>query len=106
MATRKVTDDSFQAEVLESEKPVIVDFYAEWCAPCKAMAPALEEIAEELAEEVTILKLDADESPDSPTRYGIRGFPTMILFKGGEVTATKLGAGTKRELKEWIQGAL
>lgn len=102
MGIRPVTDDSFQADVLDSDKPVVVDFFAEWCGPCKAIAPALAEIADELADQVTIVKLDADESPESPTRFGVRGFPTMILFKNGEIAATKLGAATKREIKEWI----
>jgi len=106
MASQPITDQSFHADVISADKPVLVDFYAEWCGPCKAMAPALDELAEELADRVTIVKLDADESPEAPTKYGIRGFPTMMLFKNGEVAATKIGAMRKSELKQWIESAL
>jgi thioredoxin 1 len=104
--TKIVTDASFQADVLDSEKPVVVDFFAEWCGPCKMMAPGLAELAEEMADEVTIVKIDAEESPEAPTRYGVRGFPTLIVFKGGEVVATRPGAMRKSELKQWIEGNL
>lgn len=104
--TKIVTDASFQADVLDSEKPVVVDFFAEWCGPCKMMAPGLAELAEEMADDVTIVKIDAEESPEAPTRYGVRGFPTLIVFKGGEVVATRPGAMRKSELKQWIEGNL
>ena len=104
--TKLVTDATFQAEVLDSEKPVVVDFFAEWCGPCKMMAPGLAELAEEMADDVTIVKIDAEESPEAPTRYGVRGFPTLIVFKGGEVVATRPGAMRKSELKSWIEGNL
>ncbi len=104
--TKIITDASFQADVLDSEKPVVVDFFAEWCGPCKMMAPGLAELAEEMADEVTIVKIDAEESPEAPTRYGVRGFPTLIVFKGGEVVATRPGAMRKSELKQWIEGNL
>ena len=104
--TKLVTDATFQAEVLDSEKPVVVDFFAEWCGPCKMMAPGLAELAEEMADDVTIVKIDAEESPEAPTRYGVRGFPTLIVFKGGEVVATRPGAMRKSELKQWIEGNL
>ena len=104
--TKQITDASFQADVLDSDKPVVVDFFAEWCGPCKMMAPGLAELAEEMEDQVTIVKIDAEESPEAPTRYGVRGFPTLIVFKGGEVVATRPGAMRKSELKQWIESSL
>ena len=92
MATKHISDDSFQADVLDSDKPVLVDFWAEWCGPCKMIGPSLEEISEELGEQVTIAKLNIDDHPDAPARYGVGCIPTMILFKGGSPAATKIGA--------------
>jgi len=106
MATKAVTDSSFQADVIDSDLPVLVDFWAEWCGPCKMIGPALEEISGELADKVVIAKVNIDENPDAPGRYGVRGIPTMILFKNGEVSATKVGAAPKSALKSWIEGAL
>jgi thioredoxin 1 len=106
MATKAVTDQSFKADVIDSDKPVVVDFWAEWCGPCKMIAPALEEIAEELGDQVTIAKVDIDANPDAPGRYGVRGIPTMILFKNGEVAATQVGAMPKSAIKDWIQRGL
>ena len=106
MATKHITDASWESDVLNSDKPVLVDFWAEWCGPCRMVAPALEEIAEELGEQVTIAKLDIDENPDAPGRYGVRGIPTMILFKNGQPAATKVGAEPKRQLKAWLEGEL
>ena len=106
MATKHISDDSFQADVLDSDKPVLVDFWAEWCGPCKMIGPSLEEISEELGEQVTIAKLNIDDHPDAPARYGVRGIPTMILFKGGQVAATKIGALPKSKLKEWVESVL
>jgi thioredoxin 1 len=106
MATKKITDDSFQSDVLSSDKPVLVDFWAEWCGPCKMIGPSLEEISEELGEEVTIAKLNIDDNPDAPGRYGVRGIPTMILFKNGAPAATKVGAEPKGKIKAWLEGEL
>ena len=106
MATKAVTDVSFQQDVIAADKPVLVDFWAEWCGPCKMIGPALEEISEELGDEVTIAKINIDENPDAPGKYGVRGIPTMILFKNGEVSATKVGAAPKSALKGWIESVL
>jgi thioredoxin 1 len=106
MPTKAITDSSFSSDVLNSDKPVLVDFWAEWCGPCKMIGPSLEEISEELGEQVTIAKLNIDDNPDAPSRYGVRGIPTMILFKNGEAVATKVGAAPKSALKGWLEGEL
>ena len=106
MATKAITDASFQADVLDSDTPVLVDFWAEWCGPCKMIGPSLEEISNELAGKVVIAKLNIDDNPDAPGRYGVRGIPTMILFKGGAAAATKVGAEPKGRIKAWLEGAL
>jgi thioredoxin 1 len=106
MATKAITDLSFQDDVINSDKPVLVDFWAEWCGPCKMIGPALEEISDELGEKVTIAKINIDENPEAPGKYGVRGIPTMILFKGGQVAATKVGAAPKSALKGWIESEL
>lgn len=106
MATKSVTDASFQQEVLGASKPVLVDFWAEWCGPCRMIAPALEELSDELGDKVTIAKLNIDENPDAPAKYGVRGIPTMILFKDGEPAATKVGAAPKSALQGWLEGQL
>ena len=106
MATKKITDASWENDVLKSDTPVLVDFWAEWCGPCRMIGPALEEISDELGEKVTIAKINIDENPDAPGRYGVRGIPTMILFKGGAPAATKVGAAPKSALKGWLESAL
>jgi thioredoxin 1 len=106
MTTKTVTDASFQDDVLGSDKPVLVDFWAEWCGPCRMIAPALEEIASELGEKVTVAKLNIDDNPDAPARYGVRGIPTMILFKGGEKVADLVGARPKSQLQSWLESEL
>ena len=103
---KAVTDDSFDADVLKSEKPVIVDFWAEWCGPCHQIAPALEEIAEEMSDKVIVAKLNIDENPSTPNKYGVRGIPTLMLFKDGQVAATKIGALPKSKLVEWVESSL
>ncbi len=105
MATVKVTDESFEAEVLKSDKPVLVDFWAEWCGPCKQIAPALDQISEEFAGEVTVAKVNIEESPSTPTRYGVRGIPTLMLFKDGQMASMKVGAMPKQKILEWLNDA-
>jgi thioredoxin 1 len=106
MATTTVTDDSFATDVLGASGPVLVDFWAEWCGPCKMIGPSLEEISDELAGKVSIVKLNIDDNPDAPGKYGVRGIPTMILFKDGVPAATKVGAAPKSALKGWLEGEL
>ena len=104
--SKPVTDDSFDADVLKSETPVIVDFWAEWCGPCHQIAPALEELAEEMSGKVIVAKFNIDENPTTPSKYGVRGIPTLMLFKDGQVAATKIGALPKSKLVEWVESSL
>jgi thioredoxin 1 len=106
MATKTVTDASFQADVLQSDKPVLVDFWAEWCGPCKMIAPALEEISDELAGQVTIAKMDIMENPEIPGQIGVQSIPFLVLFKNGEKVNELLGARPKCQLKGWLESVL
>ena len=103
MASKPVSDDSFDTDVLGADGLVLVDFWAEWCGPCKQIGPSLEEISEEMGDAITVAKVNIDENPMTPSKYGVRGIPTLILFKDGEVAATKVGALPKGKLVEWIQ---
>jgi thioredoxin 1 len=104
--TVAVSDDTFKADVLDAEGPVLVDFWAEWCGPCKMIGPALEEIAGEMKGQVKVAKVNIDENPMTPTTYGVRGIPTLIMFKDGKPVDTKVGAAPKSALKAWVQGAV
>ena len=106
MATTAVTDATFDAEVKQSDIPVVVDFWAEWCGPCRQIGPALEEISEEMAGQVKIVKINVDENPNSPMQLGVRGIPALFLFKGGEVVSNKIGAAPKAALQSWIEGEI
>ena len=103
MATKNVTDDNFDTEVIKSIKPILVDFWAEWCGPCKQIGPVLEEISNEMTNQITIAKHNIDNEPNTPTKYGVRGIPTMLLFKNGELKSTKVGATTKSNIVSWIK---
>ncbi len=106
MAPQKVSDTSFETDVIKASQPVLVDFWAEWCGPCKQIGPALEEIAAEYGDKLTIAKVNIDENPETPTRYGVRGIPTLMLFKDGQLAATKVGALPKGKLIEWIDSVI
>jgi thioredoxin len=102
----KVSDASFQNDVLNSKKPVVVDFWAEWCGPCRMIAPALEELSGEMDEKITVAKINIDENPGVPQKYGVRGVPTLMIFSQGQVAATKVGALPKSKIKEWIEQSI
>lgn len=106
MATVAVTDADFESEVKNSDIPVVVDFWAEWCGPCKQIGPALEELSTEMAGKVKIVKVNVDENPDSPAQMGVRGIPALFLFKGGQVISNLAGARPKAQLQSWIEESL
>ena len=106
MSTSKVTDATFEADVLKSAEPVVVDFWAEWCGPCKMIGPSLEEISAEMAGKVKIVKMNVDENPGVPGTFGIRSIPTLILFKDGKAASQKVGAAPKGDLVKWINSAI
>jgi thioredoxin 1 len=106
MAVGKVSDATFEAEVLKSNEPVVVDFWAEWCGPCRMIAPALEEISGTLGDKVKIVKLNVDENPKTAEKYGIMSIPTLMLFKKGELASRQVGAAPKAKLEQWINGAV
>ena len=103
MATKKITDESFETDIIKASIPTVVDFWAEWCGPCKQIGPVLEEISDEMKDKVVIAKHNIDEEPNTPTKYGVRGIPTMLLFKDGQLKATKVGATTKSNIVSWIE---
>ncbi len=106
MTSFAVSDDSFDTDVLKAEGSVLVDFWAEWCGPCKMISPALEEIAKEMDGRVQIAKMNIDDNPMTPQKYGVRGIPTLMLFRDGQVAATKVGAVPKNQLQEWVESVL
>ena len=106
MATIQITDATFEEEVLKSDKPVVIDFWAPWCGPCKQIGPSLEEISDEMKDQITVAKVNIDENPVTPTKYGVRGIPTMLVFKDGQAAATKVGAISKPAIVEWIEESI
>ncbi|HET6521864.1 MAG TPA: thioredoxin TrxA [Geminicoccaceae bacterium] len=106
MSIIQTSDATFEQDVLRSDKPVVVDFWAEWCGPCKAIAPILEDLAGEMGDQVQVAKVNIDDNPLTPTKYGVRGIPTLMLFKNGEIAATKVGNLPKSKLYEWVQESI
>ena len=105
MAVGKTSDASFEADVLKAAEPVVVDFWAEWCGPCRMIAPALDEISGQVGDKVKIVKLNVDENPDTAAKYGIMSIPTLLMFKNGEISSRQVGAAPKQKLHQWISGA-
>lgn len=103
---KQVTDQSFDADVIKSSKPVLVDFWAEWCGPCRAIAPALEELSKDYGYRIEVAKVNIDHNPNTPTKFGVRGIPTLMIFKDGQLAATKVGALQKSKLYEWVDSVL
>ena len=106
MAVGKTSDASFEADVLKSAEPVVVDFWAEWCGPCRMIAPALDEISGQVGDKVKIVKLNVDENPEVAAKYGIMSIPTLLMFKNGEISSRQVGAAPKQKLHQWISGAV
>lgn len=104
--SHKVSDQNFDSEVLSAAGPVVVDFWAEWCGPCKAMSPLVDQLATELGEKIKVVKVNIDESPNAPTKYGVRGIPTFMVFRDGQVVDTRVGSMSKGQLNEWVQSVL
>jgi thioredoxin 1 len=103
---KHVTDASFEADVLQAQKPVLVDYWAEWCGPCRMIAPILDDIANDYEDKLQVAKMDVDKNQETPAKYGVRGIPTLMLFKNGQVAATKVGAMPKSALQEWVKSVL
>lgn len=106
MSSKSVSDSDFENEVLEADTPVLVDFWAEWCGPCKALSPLVDEVADDMKDKVKVVKVNIDESPEAPTKYGVRGIPTLMIFKDGQVVDTRVGGMPKGQLTEWIEGTV
>ncbi|MFN3700678.1 MAG: thioredoxin [Alphaproteobacteria bacterium] len=106
MASTNVNDTEFEQEVLQSDSPVLVDFWAEWCGPCKALSPLIDEIANDMKGKVKVVKVNIEDAPEAPTKYGVRGVPTLMIFKNGQVVDTRVGGMPKGQLEEWIQKAI
>lgn len=102
MSSVNISDADFENEVLKSEEPVMVDFWAEWCGPCKALSPIVDEVANEVAGKMKVVKVNIDQNPNAPTKYGVRGIPTLMVFKGGELVDTKVGGMSKAQLSDWL----
>lgn len=106
MSSIAVTDDNFDAEVLSADGPVLVDFWAEWCGPCKQLSPIVDELANDLGDKLKVVKVNIEDAPEAPSKYGVRGVPTLMIFKGGELVDTKVGGMPKSQLAEWVEGAV
>ena len=106
MGAQAVSDAEFEAEVLKSDKPVMVDFWAEWCGPCQQLSPLVDEIAKEMGDKIKVVKINIDEAPEAPSKFGVRGIPTLMIFKDGQVVDTRVGGMPKSQLTEWVEGKI
>lgn len=106
MAATAITDASFESDVLKSDKPVLLDFWAEWCGPCRMLLPVVEELATEMADTIKVVKMNVDENPQTPAKFGVRGIPTLLLFQNGELKQTRVGGLPKADLKKWIEDSI